>query len=98
EARLSIEPHGGVSLQVSVPATGQGSETAFRQIVADTLTLDPEDVNVAAVDTSSSLSGSGNFGSRGTVVGGSAVLLAARSLRERLLELAARELQVGAHV
>src|SRR5439155_9825595 len=53
EARLSVEPQGGVLLQVSVPATGQGSETAFRQLVADTLALDPEDISVAAVDTSS---------------------------------------------
>jgi aerobic carbon-monoxide dehydrogenase large subunit len=96
EARLSIEGGGEVVLRVSVPAAGQGSEMAFRQLVADTLGLEPADVRVAAVEASSGIGGSGSFGSRGTVVGGSAVLLAAAGLRERLLEIASKTLAMEA--
>jgi aerobic carbon-monoxide dehydrogenase large subunit len=94
EARVAVEADGSVLVRVSVPPAGQGSETAFRQLVADTLDLDPAVVTVAAVDSLSGLSGSGSFGSRGTVVGGSAVLLAARGLRDRMLEIAAQVLEM----
>jgi carbon-monoxide dehydrogenase large subunit len=95
EARLAVEAAGSVVLHVTVPPAGQGSEMAFRQLAADTLGLSPEDVRVEAVDSASGVGGSGSFGSRGTVVGGSAVLLAARGLRERLLELGARALDTA---
>jgi aerobic carbon-monoxide dehydrogenase large subunit len=95
ESRLSIEPNGTALLRTSVPSTGQGSETALAQLVADALDLDLEQVVVAPVDTSSGPDGSGSFGSRGTVVGGSAALRSSASLIGRLLEVAAGELEVS---
>jgi carbon-monoxide dehydrogenase large subunit len=93
EARSSIEADGTLVLRVSVPPAGQGSEMAYRQLAAETLGVTPADVRLTPVEASPGVNGSGSFGSRGTVVGGSAVLLASRGLRERLLELAAKELE-----
>jgi carbon-monoxide dehydrogenase large subunit len=96
EARVSIEPDGSAIVRSSVPSTGQGTATSLAQIVAESLHLPLDRVAVTAVDTASGADGSGSFGSRGTVVGGSAALKSCAELRKRLLELAGRELEVGA--
>jgi carbon-monoxide dehydrogenase large subunit len=92
EARVSLGLDGSVRVTVSFPSTGQGSETACLQVAADVLQVAPSRITIGPVDTASGVDGSGSFGSRGTVVGASAVALAARALRDRLFELAAREL------
>jgi aerobic carbon-monoxide dehydrogenase large subunit len=95
EARISIEPDGRALVRTSVPSTGQGTTTALAQIAADALGLDVADVVVAPVATDSGAEGSGAFGSRGTVVGGSAVLASAATLRQRLLEIGSQVLEVS---
>jgi carbon-monoxide dehydrogenase large subunit len=61
---------------------GQGHETTFAQIVADELGVEPRDVEVRYGDSFEVPDGGGTFGSRSTAAGGSALLLAARELRE----------------
>jgi carbon-monoxide dehydrogenase large subunit len=95
EVRVSIERDGTALVRASVPSTGQGTATSLAQLVADSLRLPLDRVVVAAVDTASGVDGSGSFGSRGTVVGGSAALKACRELRTRLLERAEHELEVS---
>ena len=94
EARVAIEPDGSVLVRISFPSNGQGSETACRQTAADELELDPSRVTIAPVDTASGVDGSGSFGSRGTVVGCSAVVKSCLALRERMLEVAGRALDI----
>jgi carbon-monoxide dehydrogenase large subunit len=95
EARVSIEPDGTALVRTSVPSTGQGTATSIAQLVADSLRLPLDQVVVAPVDTASGADGNGSFGSRGTVVGGSAALKSCAVLRTRLLGLAARELEAS---
>jgi aerobic carbon-monoxide dehydrogenase large subunit len=96
EARVSLAMDGSVHVQVSFPSNGQGSETAVSQIAADLLRIGPSRVVVARVGAGLGVEGSGSFGSRGTVVGGSAVVKSALALRERIIEVAARELDADA--
>jgi aerobic carbon-monoxide dehydrogenase large subunit len=95
EARLTIELDGHVIVRPTVPNTGQGVYTALAQIVAEVLEQEIADVEVRRPDTSAGPDGSGAFASRGAVVGGAAALKASRTLRERVLEVAARQLRAS---
>jgi carbon-monoxide dehydrogenase large subunit len=61
---------------------GQGHETTFAQIVADELDVDPAHVEIRYGDSFEIPDGTGTFGSRSVAAGGSALLLAARELKE----------------
>ena len=95
EMRITIELDGRAVVRPTVPTTGQGSSTAFAQIVADELGLDISQVEVRRPDTIAGPDGSGAFASRGTVVGGTAAMKASATLRRRMTEVAARHLRVG---
>jgi len=77
EAWLTIEPSGHIVARTGVSPHGQGSETAFAQIVADGLGVTPENVRVLHGDTAVVPSGGGTGSTRGTVVGGSALYVGA---------------------
>ena len=53
---------------------GQGHETAFPQIVADMLGVDPDNVEIVHGDTSKIPFGMGTYGSRSLAVCGSAIV------------------------
>lgn len=91
EARVTIEPSGEVVVAVGTPSQGQGHATTFAQLVSETLGCALDDVHVRANDTASvPISISGTRASRTAVVVGGAVLRAAATLRERVLEIAGR--------
>ena len=94
-ARVTIEPSGRVRLATGVGTQGQGHFTVFAQIVADVLGVDVTDVHVITGDTREFHWGTGTFASRGAVVAGSACHAAAVRVREKVLELASRELQTA---
>jgi carbon-monoxide dehydrogenase large subunit len=89
EAWLTVEPSGKIVARTGVSPHGQGSETAFTQIVADGLGVTPEDVRVLHGDTAVVPSGGGTGSTRGTVVGGSALYVVAQQARARLSQVAA---------
>jgi len=92
-ARVKVDPSGKVGVITGVPSVGQGVETVFAQVCADALGVAYEDVTVRWGDTDLLPDGGGAFASRGTVMGGSAVFQAARRVREKVLAVAARELE-----
>jgi CO/xanthine dehydrogenase Mo-binding subunit len=94
-ARVSVEPSGKVRVATGVGTQGQGHFTAFAQVVAEELGVNVADVHVTTGDTREFHWGTGTFASRGIVVAGSACLEAAKSVRGKVLELAARELGVA---
>ncbi len=77
-------------------SVGQGVQTVLAQVAADSLGLPYDSVTVRHGDTDEVPDGMGAFGSRATQLGGAAVAEAATALRERLLELAATELETDA--
>src|SRR5256712_671070 len=82
-ATLRLEPSGAVTALVGVTDQGQGSPTAFAQIVADELGISPDSVAVRSGDTALMPYGGGTWASRGMPIGGSATLLAAPALAAR---------------
>lgn len=88
-ARVRIEPSGDVRAYVSATSQGQGHLTTLAQIVADELHLPLERVAIVEGDTDACPYGSGTFASRSTVVSGGALILAARKLRDKVLDIAA---------
>src|SRR5581483_2613893 len=83
-ARVTVDEDGDVVLRTGSTPHGQGHETAFAQIVAAELGIEPAAVTVRFGDSFEIPEGTGTFASRSITVGGSAALLAARRLRDRL--------------
>lgn len=94
-ARVTVEPSGRVRLATGVGTQGQGHFTVFAQIVAEALGVDVADVHVVTGDTREFHWGTGTFASRGAVVAGSACHAAAARVREKILDLASRELEAA---
>ncbi|MBX6342988.1 MAG: molybdopterin-dependent oxidoreductase, partial [Thermomicrobiaceae bacterium] len=92
-ASVRVLPSGAVTVTTGISPHGQGEETTFAQIVADELGVDLADVVVRASDTAITPQGIGTFGSRGTSIGGSAVLLATRKVLDKARAIAASMLE-----
>jgi carbon-monoxide dehydrogenase large subunit len=84
-----------VVLASGVASQGQGIATTLAQICASELGLTPEDIAVVLGDTGAIEQGVGTYASRAGAIGGSAVLLAARDLRARIVQSAAGQLGVS---
>ncbi len=92
-ARVRVEPTGKATVFSGASPHGQGQQTSFAQIVADGLGIDTNDVTVIHGDTDVVPYGVGTFGSRGTVVGGSAVVYARDKVRAKMAKFAAMEFE-----
>jgi carbon-monoxide dehydrogenase large subunit len=92
-ARLALEPDGSVSVFVGSSSVGQGIETVFAQIAADALELPMERISGVFHGSTDHLGeGFGSYSSRSVVMGGSAILAAASSLRDAIRAAAAGRL------
>jgi aerobic carbon-monoxide dehydrogenase large subunit len=91
-ARMVLESDGCVSVFVGSSALGQGLETILSQIAADALSLPMNRIRLFHGSTTLVSDGSGSFHSRSTVMGGSAILLAAEALHQEIRAAAARRL------
>ena len=92
---VRIGPSGQITVHTGAMAMGQGIKTAYAQICADQLGVDPSDVRVIAGDTSTVPMGIGGFGSRQTVTAGSSIHLASIEVREKALKTAAHMLEAS---
>jgi carbon-monoxide dehydrogenase large subunit len=92
-ATLRLEPTGMVTVMCSVTEQGQGTEAIFAQIAASAVGISLDKVKVITGDTGVTPYGGGTWASRGAGIGGEAVLLASRALRENVLEIASHILQ-----
>lgn len=89
-AWVRIEPSGAVNASVGLGASGQGYETAFAQVVADALGVEPAQVRLQMGNTDVAPYGMGSRGARGGTAGGTAIFLAAREANEKALAIAAK--------
>jgi CO/xanthine dehydrogenase Mo-binding subunit len=92
-AVVKLDDFGRVSLVTGATEVGQGSETVLAMIVAETLGVPLERVDVVNSDTAVKPWDVGAHASRTTFVAGNAARLAADKLRARLLAMAAAELE-----
>ncbi|MEO7404168.1 MAG: molybdopterin cofactor-binding domain-containing protein, partial [Burkholderiales bacterium] len=88
-ARLVVETNGNVSVYVGSSGVGQGLETVMLQIAGDALGVPMERLEIFHGSTTGVEEGYGSYHSRSTVMGGSAVLLAAEALKTKLRDVAA---------
>jgi carbon-monoxide dehydrogenase large subunit len=96
-ARLALESDGTFSVYTGSSANGQGLETVFSQIAADALGVPMSRIRgVFHGSTEYVKEGFGAFASRSIVMGGSAIILAAKELKDRIRAEAARRLGCNA--
>jgi carbon-monoxide dehydrogenase large subunit len=94
-AVVRIDSSGKVVVYTGACSQGQGHETVFAQICADSLGVRMEDVSILGGDTAGLTYGLGTLASRSTVVAGSAIHEAAMIVREKTLRVAADLLEVS---
>ena len=94
-AIVRFHPSGKVHVFIGASPHGQGEETTFAQIVGSELGVDPLDVKVFHGDTDNTPMGWGTYGSRTTAVGGAALALTARKIRDKAKVIAAHLLEAA---
>ena len=86
---LSLNPDGTIVIRTCLFEQGTGTYTTLRQIVAEELSLKPDEIQIQILDTDSGVPfDSGIGGSRGTRVASGAAFQAARAAKQELLDLA----------
>ena len=96
-AELRFDPTGTLTIAMGTQDHGQGHATSFRQIIADKLGVPPERVRFLQGDTDLVAIGTGTFGSRSMVAGGTALLMAADKIIAKGKRLAAHVMEAGEH-
>lgn len=100
-ARIEVSRAGEVTLYIGNQSNGQGHDTAYRQIIADYLGVDPDTITMVQGDSDRVATGNGTGGSRSIPVGGVAVVNASEKILEKaklraadLLEAAPADIEV----
>ena len=94
-ARVLVTDTGAVEVYLGITTMGQGHETVMAQICADSLSVPMEDVIIFHGSTDYLPASIGTFGSRASVMAGSAIHLSCQTLRARILSLAASYLDTA---
>jgi aerobic carbon-monoxide dehydrogenase large subunit len=94
-AIVRVHPTGKVNVFIGASPHGQGEETTFAQVVADELGVDVGDVKIVHGDTDNTPMGWGTYGSRTTAVGGAALAVATRKIKEKARLLASHLLEAA---
>lgn len=102
-ARIVLNQDGSVQLQVGATEIGQGSDTIFSQMAAETIGIPMEMVHlVTEQDTDVTPFDTGAYASRQTYISGMAVEKAAREIKAKVLDwaekmtgIAARDLDIS---
>jgi aerobic carbon-monoxide dehydrogenase large subunit len=94
-AEIRFAPSGTVTILMGTKNQGQGHETTFKQILHERLGLNPEDVRYIDGDTDRVAFGMGSMGSRSTVIGGTALWMAADKIVAKGRRIAAKMLEAA---
>ncbi|MBI4203675.1 MAG: xanthine dehydrogenase family protein molybdopterin-binding subunit [Betaproteobacteria bacterium] len=87
---IKLTATGGITVASSINEIGQGGYAVISQIAATLVGVPIEQVKVVIGDTEVTPYGGGNWGSRGTGIGGEAVFQAGKALRANILNFVAR--------
>lgn len=87
-AEIRVELTGRLTVLAGISSSGQSTDAALKQIVASEMGVDPQYVEVITGDTGVVPYGWGSIASRSLMAAGTAVLKAARTLKERLVDAA----------
>ncbi|MCX7958640.1 MAG: molybdopterin-dependent oxidoreductase, partial [Deltaproteobacteria bacterium] len=86
-AIINVQADGSILLEVAVHENGQGSESAMINILAEHLGVKRERIRYRLSSTSNIPDGGTTVASRGTIMGGGAVVNAARILKEKFINV-----------
>ncbi|MFO1167183.1 MAG: molybdopterin cofactor-binding domain-containing protein [Rhodoblastus sp.] len=92
---VTLDKDGGFTIVIGTQSNGQGHATAYAQIVAQHLDIDPAKVRMVQGDTDIVKTGAGTGGSRSIPVGAVMVTRASEELAENLRKLAGEALEVA---
>ena len=92
---LELRPDGRITVLVGTMSNGQGHQTAYAQLVAAQLGIDPDDIDVVQGDTDRIPSGHGTGGSASLPIAGAALAEAAADLVKQATPLAADALEAA---
>jgi carbon-monoxide dehydrogenase large subunit len=94
-AEVRFSPSGTATIFMGTKNQGQGHETTFKQILNERLGIAPEDVRYIDGDTDRVAFGMGSMGSRSTVIGGTALTMAADKVIAKGRRIAAKMLEAA---
>ncbi len=94
-AMVRVHNTGAVTVYSGTSPHGQGLDTAFAQIVADQLGVDPAVVEVIHGDTSMGPEGRNTYGSRSLATGGEAIVRATNKVVAKAKAIVAAELEAA---
>ena len=95
-ANVYVHEDGSVLLYTGITEMGQGSSTVLPQICAEELGISVDQVRLVTPDTDLVPESGPTVGSRSTTLMGNAIIMAARQVKESILEAAAELLLVPA--
>ncbi len=95
-AEIRFAADGHVDVLVGTQSTGQGHETAYTQLIADRLGIEPAHVRIVQGDSDRMKSGGGTGGARSLYSEGSAIHAAAQLVVEKGRSAAAEMLEAAA--
>ena len=87
---IRLMPTGGITVATSLTEFGQGAHAVAAQVAASCVGVAVENVRVIMGDTETTPYGGGNWGSRGTGIGGEAVFQTGKALKANILSFVAR--------
>jgi carbon-monoxide dehydrogenase large subunit len=93
--QVRVHPSGSVTVFTGSHSHGQGHETTFAQLVADSLGIPMEQVEVVHGDTAQVPFGMGTYGSRSACVGGSAIVRSLDKVVEKGRKIAAHLMEAN---
>src|SRR4029453_11142303 len=94
-ANIRIDSTGAITAAFGVASHGQGLETTLAQVVADHLGARFEDIRLVPGDSAAVPGGTGTYASRSLVLAGGAAALAARAVREKVVNAASHLLEAA---
>lgn len=94
-SEVIVTTEGEVLVKTGVQASGQGHETAFAQLVADRLEIDPSRIRIIEGDTEEVAQGGGTGGSSSLPIAATTITRATANLLENARGLAADHLEAS---
>lgn len=94
-AMVSVQADGSVTILSGLTENGQGLKTAHSQIVAEILGIAIDRIVYPNADTLTIPDGGPTVASRGTMIGGKAMAMAADDIKAKLLRVAGKMLQAA---
>ena len=94
-ATVRVNATGGLVVMTGSHSHGQGHETAFPQVVASMIGIDPSMIEIVHGDTANTPMGMGTYGSRSLAVGGSAMVRATEKIIKKAKKIAAHLMEAA---